>query len=48
MINDLTRTFTVDDVSLAWDRWGHAYHSSQLTHAEAWTTALEAHLARVG
>ena len=23
MINDLTRTFTVDDVTLAWDRWGH-------------------------
>lgn len=25
-----------------------AYHSPQLTHAEAWTTAVEAHLARVG
>ena len=30
MINDLTRTFTVDDVALAWDRWGTSVDGTPL------------------
>lgn len=30
MITDLTRTFSVDDVTLAWDRWGDPEHGAPL------------------